>query len=175
MAQLPVSDSSSSRLPPSKQALGLAGWLVLAFIAAAIGAAASVNAGTFYAQLELPGWAPPASVFGPVWTLLYAMMAVAAWLVWRIDGFAAARVALTLFIIQLALNALWSWLFFGWQLGAAAFLDILLLGGFIVATVVTFWQVRALAGALLLPYLLWVSFAAALNYTIWQLNPQILG
>jgi len=159
----------------SKQILGLVGWLVIAFIGAAIGAAASINASSFYTQLVLPEWAPPSSLFGPVWTVLYALMGVAAWLVWRVDGFRAARGALTLFLVQLALNALWSWLFFGWHRGVLAFADILLLWVFVVVTLIAFWRVRALAGALLVPYLLWVSFASALNYAVWQLNPQSLG
>jgi benzodiazapine receptor len=164
-----------AHVPMSKQILGLVGWLVIAFIGAAIGAAASINASSFYTQLVLPEWAPPSSLFGPVWTVLYALMGVAAWLVWRVDGFRAARGALTLFLVQLALNALWSWLFFGWHRGALAFADILLLWVFVVVTLIAFWRVRALAGALLVPYLLWVSFASALNYAVWQLNPQSLG
>ena len=158
-----------------KQILGVAGWLAITFVAAAIGGAASVNAGSFYAQLVLPEWAPPSWVFGPVWTVLYVAMGIAAWLVWRTGGLRAARGALALFLAQLALNALWSWLFFGWHRGAAAFADILLLWVLIVATLIAFWRVRALAGWLLVPYLLWVSFAAALNYAVWQLNPQSLG
>jgi benzodiazapine receptor len=158
-----------------KQILGLIGWLVVSFAASAIGALASIQAKSFYGELVQPSWAPPASVFGPVWTLLYAMMAIAAWLVWRAGGFRNNRIALSLFGIQLALNALWSWLFFAWHLGAWAFADILVLWVFIAATTVTFWRVRPLAGALLVPYLLWVSFAAVLNYFMWQLNPQILG
>lgn len=162
-------------LPAPRQILGLAGWLVITFVAATIGGAASVNAGSFYTQLVLPEWAPPTWVFGPVWTVLYALMGIAAWLVWRVDGFRAARGALTLFLVQLALNALWSWLFFGWHRGALAFADILLLWAVIIVTLIVFWRVRALAGALLVPYLLWVSFASALNYAVWQLNPQSLG
>lgn len=164
-----------ARPPAARQVLGLAGWLLVTFIAAAIGAAASIDAGPFYAQLARPEWAPPSSVFGPVWTALYVLMGVAAWLVWRVDGFRAARAALTLFLIQLSANALWSWLFFGWHRGALAFADILLLWVLIVLTLVAFWRARALAGALLVPYLLWVSFAAALNYAVWKLNPGSLG
>ena len=114
-------------LTNQKQIVGLAGWLVVSFIAAAIGGAASIQAGPFYAQLVRPDWAPPGSIFGPVWTALYALMGIAAWLVWRVDGFRAARFALILFLAQLTLNALWSWLFFGWHRGALAFADILLL------------------------------------------------
>ncbi|MBX3703651.1 MAG: tryptophan-rich sensory protein [Steroidobacteraceae bacterium] len=107
--------------------------------------------------------------------MLYAFMGIAAWLVWRVGGFRAARAALVLFLAQLAVNALWSWLFFGWRLGAVAFADIALLWALVVATLVSFWRIRRLAGALLIPYLLWISFAAALNYSVWQLNPQLLG
>lgn len=159
----------------SKQLLALAAWLIVSFIAAGIGAAATIQAGEFYTQLVRPDWAPPPSVFGPVWTILYVMMGVAAWLVWRIGGFREARAALSLFFVQLVLNALWSWLFFGWQLGAFAFLNILVLWVFIAATIAAFWRINAVAGALLVPYLLWVSFAGALNYSVWQLNPGILG
>jgi tryptophan-rich sensory protein len=162
-------------LTKQKQILGLVGWLIVSFIAAAIGGAASIQAGPFYADLARPDWAPPGSVFGPVWTLLYALMGIAAWLIWRVGGFRAAKSALTLFLVQLAFNALWSWLFFGWRRGGLAFADILVLWVLIVATVVAFWRIRPLAGALLVPYLLWVSFATALNYAVWQLNPQILG
>jgi len=102
-------------------------------------------------------------------------MGIAAWLVWRVGGFRAAKGALTLFLVQLAFNALWSWLFFGWHRGDLAFADILLLCALIVATLIAFWRIRPLAGALLVPYLLWVTFASALNYSIWQLNPQVLG
>jgi tryptophan-rich sensory protein len=114
-------------------------------------------------------------VFGPVWAVLYVAIGIAAWLVWRTDGFRSARGALTLFLAQLTLNALWSWLFFGWHRGPLAFADILLLWVLIIATLIAFWRVRTLAGWLLVPYLLWVSFASALNYAVWQLNPQSLG
>lgn len=159
----------------SKQIIGLAGWLAISFVASGIGVIASISATSFYGQLVQPSWAPPSSVFGPVWTILYALMGIAAWLVWRAGGFRANRSALTLFLVQLAVNALWSWLFFAWNRGALAFADIVLLWLLIVATMVSFWRVRPLAGALLIPYLLWVSFAAALNFSVWQLNPQVLG
>lgn len=161
----------------SKQAQvgGFIAWLAICFIAAAIGAVASVQAGSFYLSLSRPEWAPPASVFGPVWTALYTLMAIAAWLVWRQGGYSNARAALNLFLAQLALNALWSWLFFAWHLGAAAFVDILLLLMLLIATMLAFWRQRQLAALLLVPYLLWVSFAAVLNYTVWQMNPDALG
>lgn len=159
----------------NKQIGGFVAWLGVSIIAAAIGGAASVGAGSFYTQLVRPEWAPPPGLFGPVWTALYTLMGIAAWIIWRVGGFQAARTALALFLVQLAVNALWSWLFFGWQLGAAAFANIILLWVLIIATLLFFWRIRPLAGLLLIPYLLWVSFAAALNYAIWQLNPQVLG
>lgn len=158
-----------------QQIVGLGGWLVVCFIAAGIGAAASIGAAEFYQGLVRPAWAPPAAVFGPVWTALYAMMAVSAWLVWRVGGFGGARVALGLFLVQLAVNALWSWLFFGWHLGALALADVLLLWVLIGATVVAFCKVRPAAAWLLVPYWVWVTFAAALNFIVWDLNPQVLG
>jgi benzodiazapine receptor len=158
-----------------KQILGLLAWLVVTFAAAAIGSVASIHAKSFYAQLLRPEWAPPAFVFGPVWTVLYLLMAVSAWLVWRIGGFRGACTALYLYLVQLALSALWSWLFFGWHLGALAFADIILLWVAIFVTMTAFWRKNGLAGGLLVPYLLWVSFALVLNYSIWRLNPMTLG
>ena len=160
----------------ARSLLGLLGWLVLAFATAAVGAAASVQAANFYAQLAQPQWAPPAGWFAPVWSVLYALMGIAAWLAWRAAGsVGAARGALGFFCLQLALNALWSWLFFGWHQGAAAFADIVVLWIAIACTLFAFWRIRPLAGAMLLPYLAWVSFAAALNLAVWRMNPALLG
>jgi translocator protein len=158
----------------SSQALGLLGWFAVTFAAAALGAWASASAASFYAGLTLPAWAPPASVFGPVWTLLYAMMAVAAWLVWRERGWRGARPALALYLVQLAVNALWSWLFFGWRLGALAFADILVLIVLVCATILGFLRIQRGAAMLLLPYLAWISFASALNFVVWRANPGVL-
>jgi benzodiazapine receptor len=155
------------------QVVGLVLWLALAYATAAIGAAASVGAASFYAQLAKPSWAPPGSVFGPVWSVLYTLMGVAAWLVWR-EGGPRATTALALFVVHLVANALWSWLFFGWRMGAWAFVDVLLLLALVAATTAAFWRVRRLAGALLLPYLAWVAFASALTWAVWQGNPRLL-
>jgi tryptophan-rich sensory protein len=163
-----------ARIPAARQILGLAGWLLLCFSAAGIGAVASVNAAEFYGQLTRPDWAPPQWLFGPVWTALYALMAIAAWLVWRVHGFQRGRAALTLFIIQLAFNALWSWVFFVWRQGALAFFEVLLLWMLIAATANAIRKLNGLAAALLLPYLAWVTFAAALTFSTWRLNPQLL-
>lgn len=156
------------------EALGLAGWLVLTFVAAAIGAVASMDAPAFYAQLDKPGWAPPAVVFGPVWSLLYTLMGVAAWLVWRERPSQSADGALGLYLAQLAANALWSWLFFGWHQGAVSFGEVLLMLVLVAGTTSAFWRIRPLAGALLLPYLAWVGFATALTWAVWQRNPGLL-
>ena len=158
----------------SRQFIGLPGWILLTGLAAATGAMASIDASFFYAQLSRPGWAPPGSVFGPVWTMLYILMAVAAWLVWREAGSAARRRALVLYVTQLVLNALWSVLFFRERLGLWALADLLALWVLIVATAVAFWRVRRPAAALLVPYLLWVSFAGVLNYSVWRMNPDLL-
>ncbi len=162
-------------LSSRRQLLGFVGWFALCFAASALGAVASMKAGAFYGELVRPDLAPPSWVFGPVWTALYAMMAISAWLVWRDGGWRAQRPALGLFVVQLAVNALWSWLFFAWHLGALSFADIVVLCVLVIATIVVFWRIRPLAGALLVPYLAWISFAAALNYTVWQLNPDVLG
>jgi tryptophan-rich sensory protein len=154
--------------------LALAGWLLLVTGTGAIGAIASANAAQFYATLNQPSWAPPSRVFGPVWTLLYAMMGVAAWLVWRERSWARARHALGLFVLQLAVNALWSWLFFAWKLGAWAFVDILVLIALVAGTTVLFARIRRAAAWLLAPYLAWILFAAALNFSVWQRNPGLL-
>jgi translocator protein len=158
-----------------KQLLALAGWLLVSFTAAAIGGFASFNAGAFYRQLVRPVWAPPASLFGPVWTVLYLLMGIAAWLVWRERGKARVQGALTLFVAQLMANALWTWLFFAWRRGALAFAEIVLLLLLIAATMVVFHPIRPLAAVLLIPYALWVCFATLLTWTIWHLNPTLLA
>jgi benzodiazapine receptor len=154
---------------------GLLVWLAVTFTVAAIGALASVDAATFYEQLQRPSWAPPSWLFGPVWTVLYAAMAVSAWLVWRKRGFGEGRVALGLFLLQLAVNGLWSWLFFGWRLGGLALADVLLLWMLIALTMVVFHGINRLAALLLVPYLAWVTFASALTFAVWRLNPALLG
>jgi translocator protein len=160
---------------PARQAVGLVAWLAVSFAAAGIGGLASLGAEGFYIELERPEWAPPSWLFGPVWTVLYAVMGIAAWLVWRERGWRGARLELSLFVVQLACNALWTWLFFAWRLGAVAFAEIVVLFGLIAATLVAFWRVRRLAGLLLVPYLLWVTYAAALTWALWRLNPAVLG
>lgn len=158
--------------PMHKQVIGLLGWLFLVFCAALIGAIASISAASFYEQLVRPEWSPPASVFGPVWNILYFLMAISVWLIWR--DLRNTRVALSFFVVQLCVNALWSWLFFAWHSGFLAFLDIILLVVLITATIIKFWEINRFAAVLMLPYLAWVSFASVLTWVIWQNNPGVL-
>lgn len=166
-----------SMAPPAarKQVLGLAGWFLATFVTGGIGAAASARAASFYGELSRPSWAPPAWLFGPVWSVLYVLMGIAAWLVWRDHGFRGASTALKLFVAQLFANALWTWIFFVWHQGALSLAEIVALWWLIAGTLVAFWRLHKLAGLLLVPYLAWVSFATALTASLWQLNPAALG
>ncbi len=152
----------------TRSMLALLGWLALTFSAAATGV--FVKTGGWYATLAKPAWNPPGWLFGPVWTALYLMMAVAAWMVWRRGGWRAQRGPLTLYLTQWALNALWTPLFFGLHRPDWAFAEILILLLAILATLAAFWRVKPLAGALLIPYTVWTGFATLLNYTIWRMN-----
>jgi tryptophan-rich sensory protein len=127
------------------------------------------SVGGWYATLNKPSWTPPNAVFGPVWSALYLLMGIAAWLVWRSNG-AGAALALSLFGAQLLLNVTWSALFFGLRSPAAGFAEICLLWLAIGATTVAFWRVTPPAAYLMLPYEAWVTFAAALNLAIWRMN-----
>ena len=149
------------------------------FVAVAAAAAPGVKCrpGEWYAHLDKPPWTPPDWLFGPVWTLLYFMIAVAGWLAWdagRGDGVTAREdvLPLAVFLLQLVLNGLWSFLFFGMQRPGYAFADIVLLFVAILATIVLFFPLHPVAGWLLVPYLLWVAFAAGLNYSVWQRNRE---
>jgi tryptophan-rich sensory protein len=153
--------------------LGLS--VAITFVGAALGALASRDAATFYGALQLPSWAPPSSVFGPVWTLLYLLIAIALWRAWGAAPAGQRAAPIGLFLAQLVANALWSWLFFAWHRGGSALLDIGVLWLLIVATIVVFRRHDKVAAWLLAPYLAWVSFAAALNYAVWQANPGALA
>lgn len=145
---------------------------LISFAAAGLGSLLTTpNLPDWYAGLNKPAWNPPNAVFGPVWTLLFALMALAAWLVWRERHTHSVRVPLGWYALQLVLNVAWSGLFFALRRPDLAFLEILFLWAAILATLVAFLRVRKLAAALLVPYLLWVSFAAALNFALWRLNP----
>jgi tryptophan-rich sensory protein len=155
----------------ASQWLGLAAAVAVCFAAAAVGSLYTTPAiPGWYASLQKPAWNPPNWVFGPVWTLLYLMMSVAVWLVWRERGFAGATLPLALFFLQLILNALWSVIFFGWRNPALALVEIFFLWAAIFATMLAFWRVSHTAGWLMWPYLLWVTFAGFLNLNIWKLN-----
>ncbi len=126
--------------------------------------------GIWYQALAKPAWTPPSWVFAPVWTILYTTMGLAAWLVWRQGSIAAAGLPLSVFVLQLILNGLWTWIFFGQRNIGLAFAEIVILWILILITLILFWKRQALAGIMLLPYLVWVGFAALLNYAIWRLN-----
>lgn len=150
--------------------LGLVGFLVVVFVAASFGAI--FQPGSWYAGLAKPPFNPPSWVFGPVWTVLYVLMAVAAWLIWKDRGSVVAAAApLAAWLTQLVLNALWSWLFFGLHRMDLALVDIVALWFAIVVTIALFWRVLHAAAWLLVPYLAWVSFAMVLNGALWRLNP----
>jgi len=146
--------------------------LAVVLAAGGIGSLATTNAiPTWYRSLAKPSFNPPDWLFGPAWTLLYLLMAVAAFLIWK-QGLNAAGVKLALgaFLFQLVLNSLWSVFFFGMRSPLAGLVDIIVLWMAIVATIVLFFRVSSPAGILLLPYLAWVTFAAVLNAVIYCLN-----
>jgi len=151
-----------------RELVGLLVSILVSFVPAAVGG--RFLPGEWYRALDKPPWTPPGWVFGPAWTLLYLSMGVAAWLVWRERLGSRALLPLALFGAQLVLNGLWSWLFFGLRRPDLALADIVALWLAIAATIVAFWGVRPVAGALLLPYLAWVTFATALNADIWRRN-----
>lgn len=152
----------------SSKYIGLAGWLLACFMAGAVGAI--VEPGMWYEALQKPAWTPPNWIFPVVWPILYVCMAISAWLVWKQAGFSGARDALTLFLIQLALNGLWSWLFFGAHQIGTALGEIILLWILILFCTMVFRSHSKWAAILLVPYLAWVGYATALNFAIWQLN-----
>jgi tryptophan-rich sensory protein len=165
----PPERSDYLQMPRARALAGLAGWILLCFVPAALGAFAMP--GAWYASLQKPAWNPPGWIFGPVWTLLYILMAVAAWRVWRLGGFRVQRAPLSRFLLQLALNAAWTPLFFGIHQPGWAFVDIVLLWVAIARTLAAFWRVHPVSAWLLAPYFAWVSFASVLNFTLWRMNP----
>ena len=146
-------------------ALGLIGFMGVTFCAPAIGVL-SVP-GVWYASLNKPAWNPPSWIFGPVWTFLYLMMAVAAWLVWKRDGW---KLPVWLYLVQLALNAAWTPIFFGAHELGWALAEIIALWFAILVTMLAFLSVSRVAGLMLAPYLAWVTFATFLNFTLWRMN-----
>ena len=163
--------TSPARRWTSSDVIVLLAFLVLCFAVAAIGGAVtSTSVDTWFPTLSKPSFNPPGWVFGPVWTVLYVLMAVAAWRVWRQAGLQVRRSALAAFGVQLALNLAWSLIFFGLKSIDMAVLCIVVLWLAIIVTIALFRRIDHWAACLLVPYLAWVSFAAALNMAIWQLN-----
>jgi translocator protein len=161
--------TQQSRTRP-KSLLALAVSVAAVAAASLLGGLAGSSSAEDYGRLQQPGFAPPSWVFGPTWSLLYGLMAVAAWLVWRTGPSAETRRALTLYAVQLVLNAAWTPLFFGLGWRGVAFVELSVLLAILVVTVVLFWRRSTAAGVLLLPYLGWSVFALCLNFAVWQLN-----
>jgi tryptophan-rich sensory protein len=158
---------------PLLQGIGLVASFAATFAAAAVGSRSTMSSvNGWYADLRKPNWVPSGRTIGLVWSTLYVLMAIAGWLVWREQGL-DAWLPLALFGLQLALNALWSVLFFGRRKPGTAFVEIWLLWAAILATLVSFWTVSPLAGLLLVPYLAWVTFAGNLNRVVWRMNPEV--
>jgi benzodiazapine receptor len=145
-----------------------AGFFVfLALVALTAWSGATFLPGPFYAALTKPTWTPPNEAFAPVWALLYVMIALAGWIVWRAQGLGPA---LWVWLVQLVLNAAWPWIMFGRKQIDMALFDIAALWLAILAFIVVAWPVRRSAALLFIPYFLWVSYAAALNFELWRLN-----
>ncbi len=146
-----------------RQWLGLVGWIIVAFLPATM--SVFIQPGDWYASLNRPAWTPPSWLFGPVWTLLYLLMGIAAWRVWLRGGFEdrRSRVALVVFLIHLLFNAAWTGLFFGLHQIELAAVEIVVLWLLIAVVIALFWRRDPVAGGLLIPYLLWVTYATTLN------------
>jgi translocator protein len=157
-----------------RRATDIGGMVATVIGTEAVGALSAAAAGgdfvEYFRRLRKPAGTPPPAVFGPAWGTLYLLMGVAAWLVWREGLTRKTALALGLFAAQLVLNFAWSLIFFGQHRLGAALLEIAMLWLTILLTVVAFWRVRRAAGALLVPYLAWVSFASYLNAGVWRLN-----
>jgi len=151
----------------------LSGFVIACIAAAASGAV--FRPGRWYRRLTKPAWNPPDWIFGPVWTVLYGMIALAGWIVWRSGDGAMIALPLTVYAVQLVLNALWSAIFFGLRRPDLAFAEVILLWLSILATIALFHPISPLAAYLLVPYALWVGFAMVLNYRIWRLNSARIG
>ncbi len=155
----------------SSQWIGLVLYIAVCLGAGGLGALATTpEIGGWYRTIIKPSWNPPDWVFGPVWTMLFVLMGTSAWLVWKSAGFKDAAYSLSLFFVQLTLNITWSWIFFGLHAIGCALIEILVLWLAIVATTGAFFRRDKAAGWLLVPYLVWVTFASFLNFAIWRLN-----
>jgi len=149
--------------------------LIVSFVAcmsaAAVGGLLTSRAiKEWYGGLRKPSWNPPDWAFGPIWTILYILMAISAWLVWEEGDTQWRLIPLSIFSIQLALNVVWSGVFFYKRMILGGLVEVLALWAAILATIIAFWSASTIAAILLIPYLIWVSIASYLNYTIWRLN-----
>lgn len=145
--------------------------IILVFLTAFIGSSFTTpNIASWYQYLKKPSFAPPNWLFGPAWTLFYFLMAVAAFLVWREKENKNIKPALLIYLIHLVFNAFWSIIFFGLKNLSLAFFEIIILWILILITIIKFYKIKPLAGFLLIPYILWVTFASILNFAIWMLN-----
>lgn len=152
----------------AKKILGLVGWILLCSLAGIFGA--QFEPGTWYQLLQKPVWTPPNWIFPVVWPILYILMGIAVWLLWKMKDSSLWQTEFTWFFVQLVLNALWSWIFFGMHMIGTGLAEILLLWISILFTTLLFWKRNRTAGILMIPYLVWVSYASALNFAIWHLN-----
>lgn len=152
--------------------VALAGFLGICLGVAGAGALMTFPSLTpWYANLNKPQWNPPNTIFGPVWTTLFILMALAAWLIWYERERKNIGTAMVWFFVQLLLNCAWSGLFFAFHSPGAALLDVILLWSSILICIGCYWRINRMAACLMIPYLLWVTFAFFLNLTIWKLNP----
>jgi tryptophan-rich sensory protein len=152
----------------------LLAWILGTSLAAIGGAVTAKAAGEFYGMLQKPSWAPPGWLFGPAWTVLYILMGIAAWRVWRDAGFSGAKVELAFYAVQLVLNMAWSYFFFVRRTGLGATVEVVCLWVSILVTLMLFWRRDTVAGVLFVPYLTWVTFATALTVAVWRRNPTLL-
>ncbi len=150
--------------------LALLGFIAACFLAAMTGA--FFRPGEWYERLKKPSWRPPNRLFAPVWTILYLMIGISGWLIWREAGFVGAALPLAVYALQLVLNAAWTPLFFGLHRPDLGLVDIVLVWLSIIATILLFVPISVAAALLLVPYLVWVTFATALNFAVWRLNPS---
>ena len=148
----------------------LIGLVIVCNLIGAMGALWTASDGSWYRNINKPGFNPPNWIFGPVWTLLFILMGISLYLVYTSPSSKIRTIALILFAVQFVFNVLWSYLFFGINRPDLAFAEIIILLGLIIATTIYFFRVNKISGYLLIPYILWVSFASILNFSIWRLN-----
>jgi tryptophan-rich sensory protein len=166
-----MSEPTEDRPKESRNLVSLFAFIIICLIISGIGGAITASSvETWYQALEKPIFNPPDWVFAPVWTLLYIIMGIAAWRVWRLRSFEATGKALGVFALQLGFNLAWSFLFFGLQRIDLALVEIVILLVAIIVNAIMFWRIDRLAGLMLMPYIAWVTYATILNASLWLLN-----